>query len=131
MRTLIAAFALLAILVGLPAAADVYGLKLTMPSPGGSTAQCEAFIGSVAQALKPCGSVQTYANVFPSEGTYLITYRTVDAAGVRSAGASPALTLVIVKLPPTPTNPPSATVECYNGTTPVTCPTNIVITSSP
>lgn len=119
-------------LVALPAAADVYGLRLTMPNPGGSTAQCEAYIGNVAQALKPCGSAQTYDNVFPSEGTYVITYKTVDAANVRSTNASPPLTLVIpAKPPPDPTGPPTGAVICYSGTTPVTCPTSLLITPNP
>jgi hypothetical protein len=101
--------------LALPALADVYNVTITMPAVSGA-AQCKPYLNNVAipGGNKACGSAISYPGLFPSEGTYSITYAGVSIGGLEG-GRSPATVAVTVLPPSTPSAGPSIVITCPPG----------------
>lgn len=121
MRTI----AILLALVALPALA--YDVTATMPATAGATS-CQLYLGGTATGVpRPCGSAQSYPALIANPGTYLFSYRAINASG--QTALSPVRTVAIGVIPPPadPTDPPTMTIVCN----PAPCSQSIVITITP
>jgi len=122
MRKVISIIALLGFSFAAQAAFDI---TATMPSTLGATS-CQLYLdGVVAGATKPCDSANQYPALIANPGSYVFTYKAVNATG--ESAFSPATTVNIQVIPPPgdPLSAPSVTVTCNPA------PCNVVVTVMP
>lgn len=119
--------ALLALLVSSSCFAATYDVTATMPTTSGATS-CQLYLGGTAAgAAKPCGSAQSYPALLTTEGTYLFTYRALNAGGQSAVSPTTTVTISLLAPPANPGSPPTVTISC----TPTPCAANVMITVSP